>query len=99
MPRHRRCQLPQRIGKDVRQHQIERARACELRRREAGGADRLHQIAGAVEPRISRATRTESGSMSLASTLLGSAFAAAIASTPVPVPRSSTRRGRQAFST
>ena len=33
--------------------------------------------------------------MSLASTFSCSALAAAIASTPVPVPRSSTRRGRQ----
>src|SRR6266849_6834308 len=48
---------------------------------------------------LSRATRAASGSMSLASTFTRKAFAAAMASTPVPVPRSSTRWGRRAFST
>ena len=42
---------------------------------------------------FSRAMRTASGSMSLASTGQRSALAAAMASTPVPVPTSSTRRG------
>jgi len=52
MPRHRRCQLPQRIGEDVRQHQVERRGHGELRRRESGGANRLHQMSGPVRPRI-----------------------------------------------
>ena len=100
MPRHRRRQLPERIGENVRQHQIERrpiARiaARKIRWRESPAPD----VRSAFSRAFSRATSTESGSISLASTLSCSALAAAIASTPVPVPRSSTRRGRQAFST
>ena len=75
-------------------------RLGKLRRRKAGGADRLHQMSGLVEPRIlardlhRRAHRCRSPARALCS-----ALAAAMASTPVPVPRSSTRRGRCAFST
>ena len=46
---------------------------------------------------FSRAMRTASGSMSLASTGTRSALAAAIASTPVPVPISRMRRGRRSL--
>ena len=40
MPRHRRCHLPQRIGEDVRQHQIERpgARMAALKIRSPGSS-------------------------------------------------------------
>jgi len=81
--------MPQRIGEECLPALGSNGRALpKIARRETGGADRLHQMAGLVEPAFSRATRTDSGSMSLASTPICSAFAAAIASTPVPVPRS-----------
>ena len=96
MPRHRRCQLPQRIGEDVRQHQIERGAQLRIAaRRSRWRGSPAPDAPTTLSRAFSRATRTEGGSMSLASTCSCSAFAAAIASTPVPVPRSSTRRGRQ----
>ena len=48
MPRHRGRHLAQRIGEDIRQHQIERAAPRELRRRKAHRLDRFHQIAGPI---------------------------------------------------
>ena len=52
MPRHRPCQLPQRIGENIRQHQVERRASGKFRRRKAGGVNGLHQVAGAIEPGI-----------------------------------------------
>ena len=95
MPRHRSCHLPQRIGENIRQHQVERpaARIAAPKNRWRGSSPR--DCPAPLSRAFSRATRTEGGSMSLASTRSCSALAAAMASTPVPVPRSSTRRGRQ----
>ena len=99
MPGHRRCHLPQRIGEDIRQHQVERPARGKLRRGKSGGADGLHPIPGAVEPRIVAGHLHRQRIDVARQHLIRSALAAAIASTPVPVPRSSTRRGRCAFST
>ena len=49
---HRRRHLPQRVGEDIRQHQVERPARRELRRGKSGGVDRLDQVADAIEPRI-----------------------------------------------
>ena len=52
MPRHRGGHLAQRIGENIRQHQIERAALREIRSRESNRLDCLHQIAGPVQPCI-----------------------------------------------
>ncbi len=46
---------------------------------------------------FSRETRTETGSMSVPTTAVAPHFAAAMASTPVPQPTSSTVSNRRAF--
>ncbi len=80
----------QRTGEDVRQHQVERAALAETTMVEAGGGDAFD--AATATPLIlafCRATCVATGSMSLASTSIGSDLATAMASTPLPVPRSS----------
>ena len=94
MPGHRRRHLPQRIGENIGQHQVERlalraAGAPRSRCPRPPPPDCRRRSAARCRRRPSPTAR----SMSLASTLPCSALAAAIASTPVPVPRSSTRRG------
>jgi len=67
-----------------------------LRRREAGRLDRRHAISRTIEPGVV-ACHPHRQRIDVAGQHLDrNAFAAAIASTPVPVPTSSTRRGRQA---
>ena len=70
MPRHRPRQLPQWIGQDIRQHQVERAAAAQSpapRSRWRGSACTRCPVP--FSRAFSRATLTEGASMSLASTL------------------------------
>ena len=66
MARHRAGQLPQRIGEDIRQHQVERPTRGKLRRLEAGGVDHLHEVAGTIEARIVTRDTTQADETAIA---------------------------------